>query len=65
MPETRTIGLPAELCDRAEKKFGQRFGSLEELLTFALSELLREDAEQADRKEQLMIEERLKDLGYL
>lgn len=65
MPETRTISLPAELCDRVEKKFAQRFGSLEEMLTFVLSEFLRDDAAQADRKEQLMIEQRLKDLGYL
>ena len=61
----RTISLPAELCERAEKKFGKTFGSVEEMLKFMLSELLREDTAQADRAEQLMIEQRLKDLGYL
>ena len=61
----RTIALPAELCERAEKKFGKTFGTVEEMLKFLLADVLREDAAQADREEQLMLEQRLKDLGYL
>jgi hypothetical protein len=57
--------LPGGLCAAAEKKFGQVFGSLEELLTFVLSDLLRDDALQADQAEQRLIEERLRELGYL
>lgn len=65
MPETRTVSLPAELCERAEKKFGATFGSLEQMLKFVLSELLRDDASEADLMEKRLVEERLRELGYL
>lgn len=61
----RTIKLPAELCARAEQTFGARFGTLEELLEFVLSDLLRDDEKQAEQLEQRIIDQRLKDLGYL
>jgi hypothetical protein len=61
----REVQLPAELCKTAEERFGARFGSLEQFLTFVLQELLRDDAAQMDQAEQRIIEERLKDLGYL
>jgi hypothetical protein len=38
---------------------------LEQFLTFVLQELLRDDAAQMDQAEQRIIEERLKDLGYI
>lgn len=63
--ELRQLQLPSSLCERAEQKFGARFGSLEELLTFVLQELLRDDAAQMDEAEQRIIEERLRDLGYI
>jgi hypothetical protein len=62
---TRSISLPAELCKRAEEKFGGSFGTLEQLLESLLTELLRTDATHADQQEQEMIEQRLRDLGYL
>ena len=65
MSQMREVRLPAELCAQAEKKFGGQFTSLEELLTFALRELLREDSSQADEAEQRMVEERLRELGYI
>ncbi len=65
MTETRTVSLPAELCLQAEKRFGEKFGSLEQLLEFVLRDLVRDDAAQADEREERMIEERLRDLGYL
>jgi hypothetical protein len=61
----RTVSLPAELCVRAEKKFGEKFGSVEKLLEYVLQDLLRDDATQADEGEQRIIEQRLKELGYL
>jgi hypothetical protein len=61
----RQVNLPAELCETAEKCFGQHFASLEEFLVFVLGELVRDDAERMDQSEQRMIEERLKSLGYL
>ena len=65
MPELRIVQLPADLCVAAEKKFGHLFGSLEELLTFILRDLALDDATKADQAEERMIEERLKELGYL
>ena len=65
MPEMRTIQLPADLCAAAEKRYGTAFGSLEELMVFVLKDLASEDAITADRSEQLMVEQRLRDLGYL
>jgi hypothetical protein len=63
--ELRELRLPAELCKSAEQRFGARFGGLEQFLTFVLQELLRDDAAQMDQAEQRIIEERLKDLGYI
>jgi hypothetical protein len=61
----RKIELPEDLCIAAEKKFGGRFLQVQELLTFLLQELLREDSVELDRAEQAAVEQRLKDLGYL
>ena len=65
MSELRTLQLPADLCEAAEKRFGHLFGSVEETLTFILRDLVRDDAITADQAEERMIEDRLKELGYL
>ncbi len=65
MDPLRTVVLPEDLCRTVEQKFAHRFGGLEELLTAALEELVRDDALQMDEKEQTIIEERLKGLGYI
>lgn len=61
----RTVTLPAELCAQAEKRFGEKFSSLEQLLEYVLRDLVRDDTAKADEGEQRMIEQRLRDLGYL
>lgn len=63
--ELRTVQLPASLCEKAEARFGNRFSDVQHLLTFVLQELLRDDAATMDQAEQRIIEERLKDLGYI
>lgn len=65
MDGKRSLALPEELCSVAEQKFARRFGGLEELLTKALEELVRDDALKMDENEQHIIEERLKGLGYI
>lgn len=61
----REVKLEASLCERAEQKFAARFGGLEPFLNHVLQELLRDDAAEMDQQERLMIEQRLKDLGYM
>ena len=61
----RNIALPEQLCRAAEERFSHRFGSLEDFLTAALYELLRDDALRMDEREQQIVEERLKALGYV
>ena len=63
--DVREVRLPAELCNEAEHRFAARFGSLEELLVHVLQELLRDQAAQMDEGERRVIEQRLKDLGYI
>jgi hypothetical protein len=65
MTQMRDVRLPAEVCAAAEKKFGHVFGSLEELLVFVLRDLSRDEASSADQAEQRLVEERLRELGYL
>ena len=65
MSELREIRLPADLCAAAEKKFGGKFNSVDELLAFVLRELISGDTVKLDRAEQAVVEQRLKDLGYL
>jgi hypothetical protein len=65
MAEMRDVRLPADLCGSAEKKFGHVFNNLEELLIFVLRDLSREEASSADQAEQKLVEQRLRELGYL
>jgi hypothetical protein len=65
MSECREIRLPSDLCAAAEKKFGGQFHDVNELVVFLLEELLRRDTSDLDKADQALVEQRLKDLGYL
>ena len=65
MTQLRAVALPQDLCVEAEKQFGGRFDNIEALLTFVLQEITKVDASLLDQAEEQMIEQRLKDLGYL
>ncbi|MGB9234763.1 MAG: hypothetical protein WCC04_10140 [Terriglobales bacterium] len=65
MTTKRQVNLPEDLCAAAEQRFGAQFPSVELLLEFVLRELLRDDAEKLDQKEKAILEQRLRDLGYL
>ena len=64
MSGMREVHLPAELCQAAETRFGQQFGSLDQFLVFVLEEMIGEHAFSLSRSEEQMIDQRLKDLGY-
>lgn len=65
MTEMRDVRLPAEICAAVERKFAARFSSFEEMLIFVLKDLSADDASQLDRAERQIIDERLRELGYL
>ena len=62
----REVRLPSNLCEAAEKLLPQTpFATLEQLLAFVLEELTARDATPLDQQERRLIEQRLRDLGYL
>jgi hypothetical protein len=65
MSETREIRLPADLCAAAEEKFGNTFHTVGDLMIFLLKEVLGRDTIDMDRADQAVVEERLRDLGYI
>jgi hypothetical protein len=65
MSELREIRLPADLCAAAEQRFSGKFGSVDELVTFLLRELMHGDTLDLDQADQAAVEQRLRDLGYL
>jgi len=65
MSESREIRLPTDLCAAAEERFGGTFPGVEELVTFLLQELIRGDTLKLDRADQAIVEDRLRDLGYI
>ncbi len=65
MTDSRNVSLPETLCAAAEEKFGQSFGGLQGFLIFVLREMVNEPAGGMDEAEQRLIEQRLRELGYL
>ena len=61
----RDVRLPEELCRKAEDRYGARFASVDDLLMFVLNELVADSASDLDQREQALIEERLRQLGYV
>ncbi|MFZ3340192.1 MAG: hypothetical protein WA609_20480 [Terriglobales bacterium] len=64
-PERRPISLSEDLCAAAERRFIPQFENLESLLEFVLRELNQDKAQSLDQAEQALLEQRLKDLGYI
>jgi hypothetical protein len=63
--EYRTLRLPEDLCKEAETWMTGRFPDVETLLSFLLQEIVKEEAGKLDRAEEDMVQQRLKDLGYI
>jgi hypothetical protein len=65
MTQFRTVNLPEDLCVAAEKYAAGRFDNLESLVIFLLQEILKDEGVKFDQAEEQMIEQRLRDLGYI
>ena len=65
MTDFRSIRLPEELCEQAERWLKGRFDSLEALITFALQEIVNDDSSRLDQQEEEIVQQRLRDLGYI
>ncbi len=63
--EMREVRLPADLCAAAEKRFGKTFANVDEILTAVLRDLANDDVSALDQSEQRLVEQRLRELGYL
>jgi hypothetical protein len=57
--------LPEDLCADAEKWLTGRFDDLEALLSFVLREIVRDDGSKLDRAEEELVQQRLRELGYI
>ena len=57
--------LHEELCVRAETWLKGRFDSLEGLLSFLLEEIIKEEGAKLDQREEDIVQQRLRDLGYI
>ena len=65
MSAKRQVSLPEELCASAEQRYGAQFQNLELFLEFVLREIVRDDVEKLDERERAILEERLRNLGYI
>ena len=63
--EFREVHLPEDLCAAAEARYARQFESVGDLLACVLRELLRDDAAQLNAEEERIVEQRLRDLGYV
>jgi hypothetical protein len=59
------VELPEELCARLEKEFGGTFATFEDLLVHVMQQLTQEESTRMDEAEQKILEQRLRDLGYM
>lgn len=65
MSAYRSLQLPEELCADAEKWMSGRFENLEVLLSFLLREIVKDDGSSLDEQEEQIVQQRLRDLGYM
>jgi uncharacterized membrane protein YebE (DUF533 family) len=62
----RQVRLPADLCAAVEEKIkGTKFATIEELLSFVLEEIAAKKSGELEEQERKLIEQRLRDLGYI
>jgi len=59
------VRLPEELCVKAETWLKGRFDSLEGLLSFLVEEIIKDEGAELDQREEEIVQQRLRDLGYI
>jgi hypothetical protein len=65
LTQKRSVQLSDELCVAAERRYAGVFGNIEQLLEAVLTELVRDQAAKMDEAEQELVQQRLRELGYL
>jgi hypothetical protein len=63
--QNRTLSLPEDLCAQAEEWMAGRFDNLESLISFLLGEIVKNDASKLDQAEEEIVDQRLRELGYI
>lgn len=65
MTQYRTVRLPDDVCASAEKWLEGRFDNIEALISFLLQEIVKHDGSKLDQAEDELVQQRLRDLGYI
>ena len=65
MTQYRTLQMPEDICAKAETWMSGRFATIEAFVEFLLREVMREDDSKLNEEEERMVQERLRDLGYI
>jgi hypothetical protein len=65
LTQKRSVQLSDELCIAAERRYRDVFGNIEQLLEAVLTELVRDEAAKLDEAEHELVQQRLRELGYL
>ena len=65
MTEYRNVRLPEDLCAQAEAWLTGRFDNLETLIDFLLREVMKDDSAKLDQAEEELVQQRLRELGYI
>jgi hypothetical protein len=66
MTRTRSVLLPEELCKGLEERYASaERRDIEAILTFVAKELLKDEAQELEDREEALLKSRLEELGYL
>jgi len=65
MTEYRNVRLPEDLCSQADLWLTGRFDNIETLIDFLLREVMKDDSAKLDQAEEELVQQRLRELGYI
>lgn len=61
----RAVQLPEDLCKEAESWLQGKFDNLESLLGLLLQEIVKDEGSKLDLREEEIVLQRLRELGYI